>query len=284
MTDGARKNVTNGRAMNNPTLPIAETQPPTGQAGADCVQRFVGRLSRVTLYHGNAEDIIPTLSNVDAVITDPPYSSGGQYRGDRTQKPSAKYVNADSQQTCRVDFAGDNRDQRAFLAWASMWLRDCHAAAKPGAVLMIFTDWRQLPTMTDALQCGGWVWRNLVTWWKPGVRMQRGRFSSSAEYVLYGSIGVPVEGQESPQNVLQYQPVSGEDKEHVAEKPVELMQNLVSVTPERATVLDPFMGSGTTAIACIRGDRDFIGIEKDERHYQTAVERIRRELNQGVML
>jgi len=51
--------------------------------------------------------------------------------------------------------------------------------------------------------------------------------------------------------------------------------------PEGATVLDPFMGSGSTAIACIRTGRPFIGVERDLDHFNTAVERIRRELAQG---
>ena len=43
--------------------------------------------SAVTIYHGDCREIVPTLGPVDAVVTDPPYSSGGQFRGDRTQKP-----------------------------------------------------------------------------------------------------------------------------------------------------------------------------------------------------
>jgi len=50
------------------------------------------------------------------------------------------------------------------------------------------------------------------------------------------------------------------------------------------TVLDPFMGSGTTGIACVRGARRFIGIERDATHFATAVDRIRREVSQGRLL
>lgn len=237
----------------------------------------------VTLILGDCLDVLPRLEDVDAIITDPPYSSGGQFRGDRTQKTSVKYVQTESVDTCRVEFAGDNRDQRAFLTWASMWLRDAHACSKPGATLQVFTDWRQLPTMTDAIQCGGWVWRNLVTWWKPGVRMQRGRFSSSAEYIVYGSIGVPTEGEKSPQNVISFAPVSGDDKTHIAEKPLELLETLLGITEKGALVLDPFAGSGTTGIACIRTGRRFVGIEKDPFHFATAVDRIKRELSQPML-
>lgn len=67
--------------------------------------------------------------------------------------------------------------------------------------------------------------------------------------------------------------------EHPTQKPVCLMAWSMEMVQVQvgATVLDPYMGSGTTGIACIRTGRNFIGIEKDPRHFQTAVDRIRRE-------
>jgi site-specific DNA-methyltransferase (adenine-specific) len=230
----------------------------------------------VTLHLGDCLEYMRTMpaGSVDAVITDPPYSSGGQFRGDRSAAPSLKYIQTTSVFTERAEFSGDNRDQRAFLTWATMWLSQSLRISKPGAVAMIFTDWRQLPTVTDAVQCGGWVWRNIVTWWKPGIRMQRGRFSSSAEYVVYCSSGVPTPGEKSPQNVLSIQPVGGENKEHLAEKPVELLRALIGATPAEATIFDPFMGSGTTGVACVQLGRNFIGCEIDPKYYAIAERRI----------
>lgn len=232
--------------------------------------------SSVKLYLGDCLSILPHLAegSVDAVVTDPPYCSGGQFRGDRMGTTSSKYVRTDSLETCRIEFNGDTRDQRAFLAWASLWFGQALRCSRSGAIVMVFTDWRQLPTMTDAIQCGGWVWRNLVTWWKPGCRMQRGRFSSSAEYIVYGSKGTPKGGEKSPQNVLVFQSVNGKDKQHIAEKPTELIKILLGVTPIRATILDPFMGSGTTGAACVQTGRNFIGIEIDPGYFEIAKRRI----------
>ncbi len=235
---------------------------------------------RFLLLQGDCLEILPHLPTVDAVIVDPPYSSGGQFRGDRVRNPSSKYIQSDSISTERSEFTGDNRDQRSFLVWMTMWMSLLLRISRMGAVAMVFTDWRQLPTISDAVQCGGWVWRNIVTWWKPGIRMQRGRFSSSSEYVIYCSNGIPIPGEESPQNVLSVSPVGGDDKVHMAEKPVDLLCVLVGVTPIGATVIDPFMGSGTTGVACVRTGRRFIGIEIDEKYFQVAVERIKRELAQ----
>jgi hypothetical protein len=129
-----------------------------------------------------ATDVERALSgmSIDMLLTDPPYSSGGQFRADRSKNTSTKYVQTDSKRTHRGEFTGDNRDQRAFLAWASIWVAQFRERSRTGAVACIFTDWRQLPTLTDAVQCADFVWHNLVTWWKPGIRMQRGRFSLSA--------------------------------------------------------------------------------------------------------
>ena len=227
---------------------------------------------------GDCLEILPTIPDgmVDAVVTDPPYSSGGAFRSDRTQKTVTKYVQSSAIDTCRDEFSGDNRDQRSFLTWCSLWLCACHGLCGDGAVICSFIDWRQLPILTDAVQCGGWVWRGISTWWKPGVRMQRGRFSASAEYIIYGSRGIPRDGAESPQNVFATQPVPGEEKDHIAEKPVEVLEWACSVTPAGASVLDPFMGSGTTGVACIRTGRKFIGIEKEPRYFEIARKRLER--------
>jgi DNA modification methylase len=69
-------------------------------------------------------------------------------------------------------------------------------------------------------------------------------------------------------------------KEHPTQKPIELMLWCLQWVPSNAIVLDPYMGSGTTGIACIRTNRRFVGIEKDEQHYQTARQRLLNELAQ----
>src|SRR5258706_14216305 len=115
-------------------------------------------VSQWSLHQGDALAFLRTLpdESVDAVITDPPYSSGGQFRGDRLASTSEKYV-PNRVKTVRLDFSGDNRDQRGYLAWSTLWLTECLRLAKPGAPICGFTGWRQLPTTTDAGQAGGWV-------------------------------------------------------------------------------------------------------------------------------
>lgn len=229
----------------------------------------------ITIYHADCLDILSQLSGIGAVVTDPPYSSGGQFRGDRTRSTVEKYVNSDTL-TYRPDFAGDNRDQRSFLVWCMLWMTACRHASAPGTPIVVFTDWRQLPTITDAIQCAGWTWRNIATWWKPGCRMQRGRFSSSAEYLVYGTNGPANEGMCSPQNV--HSVASEQDKTHIAEKPLAVMKWCLGVVPEGDTILAPFMGSGSTLVAAKEMGCNAVGIEVDERYCEAAANRLRQEV------
>jgi len=231
-----------------------------------------------TIYHGDCFEVIPHLEGIGALMTDPPYSSGGQFRGDRMQSTLAKYVDTDSADQARLtDFAGDTRDQRGFYAWASLWLMAIRNAASPGAPCVVFSDWRQLPVMTDAIQAGGWIWRGIATWHKPGIRMQRGRFSASAEYLLYGTNGAPLDHDGAPQNVFACPPMKGK-RQHIAEKPVEVLRWAFQVVPPGMLVLDPFMGSGTT----IRAGKDLgfrvVGIEAVESYCEIAANRLQQEV------
>ena len=63
-------------------------------------------------------------------------------------------------------------------------------------------------------------------------------------------------------------------KEHPTQKPVELMQWCLGFLPDADTILDPFMGSGTTGVACVNLGRKFVGIEIEERYFDIAIRRI----------
>lgn len=117
----------------------------------------------VRLYEGDVLTVLPSLAargdEFDAVITDPPYSSGGQYRGDRVAPCAPKYYKA-----ALANFSGDNRDQRSYLAWSTLWLTAARALTREGGLLCSFIDWRQLPTLSDAIQAAGWTWRGVLCW------------------------------------------------------------------------------------------------------------------------
>lgn len=232
----------------------------------------------ITIYHGDCFDILHDLDGIGAVITDPPYSSGGAFRGDRAQQTSRKYVNSGTA-AYRPEFAGDNRDQRSFLIWSTLWLNAARNASVPGAVLCSFIDWRQLPTLSDAIQAAGWTWRGVAVWSKKFGRPTPGRFSNACEYVVWGSNG-PMEAWDSyPPGIYEASPPSGDAKSHIAQKPLEVMDWLLQVVRPGSVILDPFMGSGTTLEAAKRAGFRAIGIDVDERYCEIAAQR----LAQGVL-
>jgi site-specific DNA-methyltransferase (adenine-specific) len=231
--------------------------------------------------HGEALAVLKTLpdGSVDAVVTDPPYSSGGLFRGDRTAATDDKYTQSESRGR-RPDFGGDNRDQRSWAYWCQLWLSECLRVVRPGGYLLTFTDWRQLPTMTDAVQAGGWVWRGVISWDKgEGARAAaRHYFRHQCEYVVWGTSGLgsrefgPDEKGCWPGSHTI--PVRQDDKHHQAGKPTELLQRLVQCVPPGGTVLDPFAGSFTTGVACVLEGRRFIGVEQEGTHVEVGRRRI----------
>jgi site-specific DNA-methyltransferase (adenine-specific) len=230
------------------------------------------------VHHGDCLATLQSLPDhsVDAVITDPPYSSGGLLRGDRMQSTVAKYVSSDSGRRRLNNFTGDNRDQRSFAYWCALWLSECRRIAKPGAAIVQFTDWRQLPVTTDAIQAGGWVWRGVGVWAKKSTRPQMGRFNAAAEFFVWGSNGpMPANADVGClPGVITAQTTAAEKQLHVTPKPVEMMRTVVRVCPPGGTILDPFAGSGSTGVAAILEGRRFVGVEADESYAALARSRV----------
>lgn len=227
------------------------------------------------LFEGDCLEVMRTLpaGSVDAVIADPPYSSGGFVRGDRMDSSRSKYCQTPAKNTL-PSFSGDNRDQRGYLAWSTQWMSEARRLTKPGGMLCCFTDWRQLPITTDAIQCAGWVWRGIGVWAKANARPCKGRYSAMAEYVVWGTNGPrPMEGRTAPGVWVGDTPRGGA-RRHITQKPVGVMRGILRPFAAPAVILDPFAGSGSTAVACQIEGLDFIGIELDADNLAIIRERI----------
>ncbi len=230
------------------------------------------------LFCGDSLEILPELEDesVDLVVADPPYSSGGAFRGDRAQSTKTKYQSSQVIDAKPL-FSGDNRDGRSYLAWCSLWLIQLERILKPGAMCCLFSDWRQLPTMTDAIQVGGFVWRGILPWDKVDARPMPNRFRSQCEYLIWSTKGprdFSTAGATYHPGMLRHPAPTGNARQHSTQKPVEILAEIIKVTREGETVVDNFMGSGSTGVACIETDRQFIGIEKDPTYFRIACDRI----------
>jgi site-specific DNA-methyltransferase (adenine-specific) len=229
----------------------------------------------IVIYHGDCFDVLHDLSGVSAVVTDPPYSSGGAFRGDRMGSTLQKYVSSDAEaQKTGHAFTGDNRDQRSFAAWCALWLNAARKASVDGATIACFIDWRQLPTVTDAIQAGGWVWRGIGAWSKKFGRPRAGGFSSACEFLVWGTNGPLLERQSYPAGVFECSSPATVDRDHITQKPEAVVAWAMGNLAADALVLDPFMGSGTTLAAAKESGRKAIGIEIEERYCEAAAKRL----------
>lgn len=230
----------------------------------------------LTLYQGNCLQLLPELpdESVDALITDPPYCSGAATLTGKRQSPAEKYQNSGTMKHY-PEMLGDARDQRSFTHWMAMWLCECWRILKNGAPVLIFTDWRQLPSVTDVLQIAGFSWRGIVVWHKPGGRPMLGEFRHDTEFIVFAAKGALSRQTKQTFPGMFSIAVNAKHKMHVVGKPLELMLSLMPIVQENGVILDPFAGGGTTALAAKKTGRSCICMELSPEYAQITVERLK---------
>lgn len=150
--------------------------------------------------------------------------------------------------------------------------------------MFTFIDWRNLPCMIDAVQIGGWVYRGIIPWDKTeAARPVKGWFRSQCEYVITATAGPLDAGHEaagicSP-GFLRLG-VNSAEKQHTTGKPPDLFHYLLATSPRWQTVLDPFMGSASAGVACVRMGRQYVGIEIEPQYFEIACRRIASAMQQ----
>lgn len=196
-----------------------------------------------TLYLGDCLQIMPALEAVDAVIADPPYGINYAHGGGGGKL-------ARSTQLAKMPVAGDSIefDPQPFLHWpAILWGGNHFAHRLPKSQSWLSWDKRCADYSNDQADCE-LAWTNLGF----PARMFR--------HVWNGML----RGSESKS-----------PRVHPMQKPVALMEWCLGFLPNAETVLDPFMGSGTTLVACAKLGRKGIGIELDPDYFEIAVNRVR---------
>lgn len=230
----------------------------------------------ISLFNSESLNLMRTLPNAyfDALITDPPYANGATLTA-KAASTAAKYT-SNKRESPYPDFDGDGMDQRTWTLFMTDMLREARRVCKPEAVCAVFIDWRQLPSLSDAMQRAGWIWRGVAVWDKVNARPQRGRFTQQAEFIAWGSNGrLPID---RPVPTLPgVFPVFGgniPDRIHQTQKPLELMRSLVKICLPGGCILDPFAGSGTTLLAAREEGYSAIGIESNAAIAAAAAKRL----------
>ncbi len=215
----------------------------------------VEKIGDATLYLGDCREILPTLPKFDTVVTDPPYGMAFQsnhYKGENG-KPNSSHFQK---------LAGDDSGE---LLAAATSLQPEHSA-------YVFCRWDNLTALPRHP-------RSLIAWVKPNWSMGDLDHEHGRQYEVIAFYPGPNHKWPNarPSDVVRHQR-SG-NSVHPTEKPISLMQEVVSWTA--GTVTDPFMGSGTTGVACANLGRKFIGIEIEPKYFDIACERIRAAYAQG---
>ena len=207
----------------------------------------VETIGNATLYLGDCREILPTLPKVDAVITDPPYGIGYDASHD-------KYKNGIDRGDAAWDIAPF--DPSAILALGLptiLWGGNCFASRlpdHPGWLAWVKTVRNNAAIRQADMEL---AWTNFVT------RPQTFRH-------LW--VGAYRDSESGIQNV------------HPTQKPVALMEWCIRIAKHPETILDPFMGSGTTGVAAMQLGRKFIGIEIEPKYFEIACQRIQQAVNQ----
>jgi site-specific DNA-methyltransferase (adenine-specific)/modification methylase len=193
------------------------------------------------LYRGDCAEVLATLDRVDAVITDPPYGIGEARANNKSRSCLAQSKDYGISDWDDAPPAAELIDQlRAMSKWQALFGGN-YFHLPPSSCWLV---WDKLNGKNDFADCE-LVWTN----WPKAVRR-----------IVWQWHGMIRQGNE--------------ERFHPTQKPLEVMKWAIDLCPKADTLLDPFMGSGTTGVAAIQLGRKFIGIEREQSYFDIACERI----------
>ena len=236
------------------------------------------------LIQGDCLEVLPLLvrGSVDCVVTSPPYNQLGSRM---PSKPSGMHAEARWVSNTRDVGYADDMDESEYQEWHNNVMSRCADAVRDGGSLFVNHKCRWRDTVCihpiQWIAVDGARLRQEVIWRRAGSTTLNARmFAPNEERILWFVVGEKRWTWNQPSaSLLSVWDIS-QDREangHPCPFPEELpLRCIEAVTAENDTVLEPFLGSGTTGVACIKTCRNFIGIEKEPKYFDIAVSRIRR--------
>ena len=234
-------------------------------------------MNKIKLINGDCLNTLKNIPNesIDLIVTDPPYpttsrgnagNSGGMFQKDINKKGKV--------------FTYNNINCKEYAP-------EFYRLLKDGSHCYVMTNHINLIDMLNTFTDVGFHFiKSLI--WNKGNKIMGQYYMSQYEYILFFRKG---KGKKinncGTSDILSISNKKTKDKDgkniHDTEKPIELMEVLVNnSSQENELVLDPFMGVGSTGIACIKNNRNFIGMELDEKYFDIAknrIEEIEEQLN-----
>ena len=206
---------------------------------------------------------------IDAVITDPPYGVSRKHQ---------------------LGFSNMGRAGMDYGEWdynfdQKEWIRLCAPLIKEGGSIIVFNDWKNFSYIVEELDEQGFSMKDVIRWVKPNPmpRNTTRRYVGDFEMAIWAVKDGGKWTFNKPSSYSYLRPIykcasvgSGDKRIHPTQKPLKLIEDIMKVhTNEGDIVLDLFTGSGTTAEACLKNKRIFIGSELDEIYYEKALERLK---------
>lgn len=216
------------------------------------------------------EELKNKNSLLDAIITDPPYNVSRDYQ--------LGYSN--------MGRSGMNYGEWDYDFDQTEWIKESVDLVKPGGTVIIFNDWKNLGLIARELEGRGFIVKDIIRWVKrnPMPRNVDRRYVNDCEFAVWAvkegakwTFNKPsTAGYLRPEIETGVVP-GGKKRLHPTQKHLDVMENLIKIhTNIGDTILDPFLGSGTTALACLNNGRNIIGSEIDEKYYNVTLQRIGR--------
>lgn len=239
-------------------------------------------MSKIDLYKGDCLEVMKNVqdNSIDLVIIDPPY---------KTNKTTGSTTSSSKQEKWQGNLrAGDKTANIINDIKFNDWLPEIYRVLKDNSHCYIFCNDKNLADIQKDAEKFKFRLHNIIVWKKNNCTPNRW-YMKNCEFILFLHKGksVPINNlgdnhyfdNEELGYIIEQNNINGKEKLHPTQKPVEIIEKLIfNSSQENDIVLDCFMGSGSTGVACINTNRNFIGIEVDDKYFRIAENRINKVL------
>ena len=219
--------------------------------------------STIDLKHGDCLELMKDIpdGSVDLVLTDPPYLI--KYKTNRRKNKNHDF--------CTEILNDDNYELISF------YIKECYRILKNDTAMYMFCNCDKVDFFKQELQKAGFKIKNMIIWvknnWTAGDL--KAQFGKHYEIIFLVNKGRKCFNGKRLTDIWCFDRVAGKNQQHQNQKPVDLLEQcILKHSNENEIVFDGFMGSGSTGVACVNTNRRFIGIEKDDKYFEIAKQRI----------